>query len=409
MARPDFRLEAIKFLAYHRFVQQRYDESSQFAAEVLTLRSDDRARINLALSQFGAGEYADSADTLSQLDDADLGYATLLRGSLLHRRGEFKQAVACFELFLSRHAGRAPNRSRLPPLLNDLSALAKRAHEQYLRSFHQRIFDDLLELHGQQALLRIRRAIAHFHDKCEPWQHELQQPSFFYVPGLPPAPWFERADFTWVSEFERHADEIHAEYRRFVASNSQNLKPYVTAEQGAPQASWGHLIETDNWLSLHLMKGGKRIEPNASSMPLTMAALDSLELPDCAGNAPEAFFSTLAPKTRIPPHHGLANCKLVVHLALNIPQDCGIRVGGEMRRWHQGQCLFFDDSFVHEAWNDSGQDRTVLIFDVWHPALTEIEKSALTKLFAPIDAFYNFQLSRLDEPSGSRPAGGAAS
>jgi aspartyl/asparaginyl beta-hydroxylase (cupin superfamily) len=155
------------------------------------------------------------------------------------------------------------------------------------------------------------------------------------------------------------------------------------------------LIETDNWLSLHLLKGGKRVEPNASDMPVTMAALQSIELPDCAGNAPEAFFSTLAPQTHIPPHYGLANFKLTAHLALNIPDDCGIRAGGRTRGWHPGRCLFFDDSFLHEAWNRSGRHRTVLIFDVWHPELTAIEKSALTRLFGPVDASFNYRLSGL--------------
>ena len=39
MARPNSRLEAISFLAFHRFVQQRYEESCLFAKEVLALRS----------------------------------------------------------------------------------------------------------------------------------------------------------------------------------------------------------------------------------------------------------------------------------------------------------------------------------------------------------------------------------
>jgi aspartyl/asparaginyl beta-hydroxylase (cupin superfamily) len=260
---------------------------------------------------------------------------------------------------------------------------------------HRHMLDSLIEAHGEPALQRISRAIAHFHDSSEPWQHELQQPTFFFVPGLPPEPWFERTDFPWVSAFEKHADAIYAEYQRVVATRRQSLRPYVTAEQHAPQSSWGHLIETDNWLSLHVLKGGKRVEPNASDMPITMAALESIELPECAGNAPEAFFSTLARRTHIPLHHGLANYKLTAHLALNIPEDCGIRVGGRARGWQMGQCLFFDDSFVHEAWNRSAQDRTVLIFDVWHPALTAIEKAALTQLFAPIDASYNYRLSGL--------------
>jgi aspartyl/asparaginyl beta-hydroxylase (cupin superfamily) len=389
------RLEAIGFLAYHRFLQERYDESCRYAAEALALRGNDRARINLALSQYGASDLAGAEATLLQLDDPDMGHAPLLRGALQHRRGDDRQALASFESYLSRDASASPDHSRLPPLLVQLFALAKQVCAAALRVCHQRMLDELLAVHGATELQRVRRAIEHFHGNTEPWQHELQRPSFFYVPGLPPEPWFERARFSWVVEFERHADAIYAEYRQLVANRGRRLKPYITAGQNAPRESWGHLIETDNWLSLHLLKGGTRVEPNASDMPVTMAALQSLDLPDCVGNSPEAFFSTLAPGTHIPPHHGLANFKLTAHLALHVPRDCAISVGGQTRTWHPGQCLFFDDSFVHEAWNRSSQHRTVLIFDVWHPALTAIERSALTRLFPPIDASFNHRLSQV--------------
>ncbi len=396
---PQSRLEAVSFLAFHRFVRQRYAESCRFAEEALALNPDDRARVNLARSQFGAGDYAAAEVTLSQLHDPETGLAPLLRGALHHRRGESEQALAGFESSLRRHAGSAQDHSRLPPLLAELFALARQVCAESLLSMHQRMLGDLQREYGDEALLRIRRAIAHYHGRTEPWQHDMQRPNFFYVPGLPPEPWFERREFPWVGEFEGHADAIRAEYRLVVATRQQSLKPYVTADQNAPRSSWGHLIETDNWLSLHLLKGGSRVEPNASDMPITMGALASVDLPDCAGNAPEAFFSTLAPGTHIPPHHGLANYKLTAHLALDVPEDCGIRVAGQTRSWHPGQCLFFDDSFVHEAWNRSRQHRTVLIFDVWHPALTLIERAALTRLFGPIDAAFNHRLASLD-PAG---------
>ena len=61
-----------------------------------------------------------------------------------------------------------------------------------------------------------------------------------------------------------------------------------------------------------------------------------------------------------------------------------------------------DDSFDHEAWNHSARHRTVLIFDVWHPALTAIERHALARLFAPIDAYFDYRLSRLNRNRAKR-------
>jgi aspartyl/asparaginyl beta-hydroxylase (cupin superfamily) len=57
-----------------------------------------------------------------------------------------------------------------------------------------------------------------------------------------------------------------------------------------------------------------------------------------------------------------------------------MRVGEEIIQWEEGKCLLFDDSFVHSVWhkgeNNSG-DRIVLLIDLWHPQLQEIEKEAM--------------------------------
>jgi len=37
----------------------------------------------------------------------------------------------------------------------------------------------------------------------------------------------------------------------------------------------------------------------------------------------------------------------------------------------------FDDTFEHEAWNRSEQTRVVLIFDIWNPYLTDVEREAM--------------------------------
>jgi aspartate beta-hydroxylase len=47
----------------------------------------------------------------------------------------------------------------------------------------------------------------------------------------------------------------------------------------------------------------------------------------------------------------------------------------------------FDDTYEHEAWNRSQQTRVVMIFDVWHPLLTEVERLAVADLVAAIGDF----------------------
>ncbi|PYL32104.1 MAG: hypothetical protein DMF35_09075, partial [Verrucomicrobia bacterium] len=58
------------------------------------------------------------------------------------------------------------------------------------------------------------------------------------------------------------------------------------------------------------------------------------------------------------------------HLALIIPQpasSCGIKVNGETRHWEEGKSLVFDDTYRHEAWNDTNGDRVVLFMDFVRP------------------------------------------
>ena len=67
-----------------------------------------------------------------------------------------------------------------------------------------------------------------------------------------------------------------------------------------------------------------------------------------------------------------------------LPGDCHFRVGNETRQWRIGETLIFDDTIEHEAWNNSGHLRTVLIFDVWHPDLNEEERDFIGRTVAAL-------------------------
>jgi hypothetical protein len=107
--------------------------------------------------------------------------------------------------------------------------------------------------------------------------------------------------------------------------------------------------------------------------------------------SPSALFSVLQPKTRIPPHTGVANFRLVVHLPLIVPPGCGFRVGGETRQWRLGEAWVFDDTIEHEAWNDSEQTRIIFICDVWSPRLSPDERAVIGEIIAATDAFNGTQ------------------
>ena len=64
-----------------------------------------------------------------------------------------------------------------------------------------------------------------------------------------------------------------------------------------------------------------------------------------------------------------------------------LQVGGEIHEWRKGRVVVFDDTFEHEAWNRSDQTRVVLIFDIWNPYLTEVERAAMSDLVPAIGDF----------------------
>jgi aspartyl/asparaginyl beta-hydroxylase (cupin superfamily) len=93
------------------------------------------------------------------------------------------------------------------------------------------------------------------------------------------------------------------------------------------------------------------------------------------------FISVLAPHTRIPEHFGVSSAILTAHLPIDVPPDCGLQVHEEVQAPESGKLIVFDDTWEHSAWNNSDQPRVVLIFELWHPELSEAEKSAISRSF----------------------------
>jgi beta-hydroxylase len=83
-----------------------------------------------------------------------------------------------------------------------------------------------------------------------------------------------------------------------------------------------------------------------------------------------AFFSILPPRIHLERHRGPFNGWLRYHLGLIVPQQasaCRIQVGDETNHWNEGKSLIFDDSYFHEVWNDTDEQRVVLFVDFARP------------------------------------------
>lgn len=121
-----------------------------------------------------------------------------------------------------------------------------------------------------------------------------------------------------------------------------------------------YMLYDQEWDVFGFIFFGRRFERNCGLCPETSAALDGIQ------GVVNAGFSRLGPNTKIRPHVGYTERVLRCHLGLIVPDStqCGLRVGAETRTWTVNQCLVFDDTVEHEAWNHSGEARVVLLVDV---------------------------------------------
>ncbi len=195
-------------------------------------------------------------------------------------------------------------------------------------------------------------------------RESAERPLLQFYPGLRVEPWHDPRAFAIVADLERHAAAIAAEARSFDAARFQD-----EAEDIDREGRWGVLF---------LLEMGRRNEDNLARCPTLKGILERHRT--LTTHAGLMYFSCLDPGSRVAPHQGPTSVRLRCHLALDVPAGCGIRVGGVTRTWEEGRCLVFDDSFVHEVWNDSDRRRIVLVLDLWHPDLTEDEVALLAGL-----------------------------
>ncbi|MDF1698874.1 MAG: aspartyl/asparaginyl beta-hydroxylase domain-containing protein, partial [Saprospiraceae bacterium] len=119
-----------------------------------------------------------------------------------------------------------------------------------------------------------------------------------------------------------------------------------------------------NWRTFFLFGFGSKFPKSCAYAPVTASLLENV--PDLQS----AWFSILAPGYHIPAHKGVSRGILRVHLGLIVPKDrekCRLRVKDVIKTWGPGEIFVFDDTYDHEVWNDTNEERVVLLFDFDRP------------------------------------------
>lgn len=304
--------------------------------------------------------------------------ANLRLAELLDRGGREKDA---FEYWCGLVTMLSPLTDGGPDVERVLAVARERANA-YRGTFAREIDTALADERDRMPVMRRRRF-----DRCVDamlgrrriYHH---QPHGLHFPFLPEDEFFDRALFPWLPTLEAQTPAILAELEGLMATADADFSPYVQMAAGSPTNDWSPLDGSHRWSARHLWRYGVRDDEACARCPATVAALAEVPTADIPGQGPTVFFSILAPGTRLPPHTGVSNIRSIVHLPLIVPEGCGFRVGGETRPWTVGEAFVFDDTIEHEAWNESGRPRAVLIFDVWNPHLLPEEIAGLRTLFA---------------------------
>jgi Aspartyl/Asparaginyl beta-hydroxylase len=188
-----------------------------------------------------------------------------------------------------------------------------------------------------------------------------EHPRMTRYPGLEARPFHETSRFPLARELERHSRAIIEELRGIDA--------------GLFHRESENIGRTGDWDVFMLFERGRHRRENSARCPLTTSIVSSNRAVRTLAGL--IYVSRLAPHSRVAPHFGPTNMRLRCHLGISVPRDCGLSVGGVVTRWEEGRCVVFDDSFEHFVWNDSDEERIVLIADLWHPDLGNREVELL--------------------------------
>ena len=191
-----------------------------------------------------------------------------------------------------------------------------------------------------------------------------QRPAF-YVDGLRADPWHDKRDYAWTEELEQDWESIRDEL-------------FDVARRGLPpHPETRRLAAAGQWQSFELSRMGERRDENRRSCPRTVESSigSPARRPRASSTSPRC-----APARGIRPHCGPHNLRAAA--PPRPARAAGLRHAGghDVADVAGGECLLFDDSFVHEVWNTGTDARGGPLIDDRHPDLTPIEISAFTGL-----------------------------
>jgi aspartate beta-hydroxylase len=341
---------------------------------------------NLASSLKALGRRTEELDAIEkalELEPRHLS-ALLQKGAYLEEMGDSRNAARTYQNVLAC----LPPGADVAPNIRDAFAHARSVVDADLAALTKALEAPLAQLrqrYGGGRQHRVDQCLETLMGKRRVFH---SQPTWMYFPELPAIEFFERSEFPWLDALEKATPDIRTELLRVMVADREGLQAYIDFPAGLPLDQFRELNRSRRWSAYFLWNQSEAIAGHIARCPATARALETVPRCRVEGRAPTAFFSILDAKTRIPPHTGITNTRLTVHLPLIVPPDCGFRVGSTSREWVPGQAWVFDDTIEHEAWNMSDTPRAILIFDIWNPLLTVAERDLIQTATEVYGSYY---------------------
>ena len=175
---------------------------------------------------------------------------------------------------------------------------------------------------------------------------------------VPDTPVLDPSQFAFTQTLEANWEVIRDEARGIL----KHRDSIPSFDQVSPDQK--RISKGGSWRTFFLIGFGERLSKNCAQAPETTKLLEQIP------GIQTAWFSILAPGYHIPAHRGVTKGILTCHLGLIIPKDaeqCRIRVEDETLVWQPGKTLMFCDGYDHEVWNDTDEERTVLLMQFDRP------------------------------------------
>ena len=178
---------------------------------------------------------------------------------------------------------------------------------------------------------------------------------FWYLfSRVPNEPYIDRNEFPELQVLRDNWETIRDEV---VALNDQG---HIKSGAGVAFKSF---YNDDRWRRFYLTWYGTQYRDAQQFMPKTLAMINNIP------SINSALIARLNPGKTLKAHRDPFSVSLRYHLGLVTPnsEDCRIIVDGESYFWRDGEDVIFDETFIHEATNETEVERLILFCDLQRP------------------------------------------